>query len=199
MGSVASKMKMKNYKRHQKPQVLVLGLDGAGKTSIVHVLDKGEFAEVPMTVSYNYTQLRKKKHKHFIIWDIGGQEKLRQTWRHYFFGIKVLVFVLDASDRQRLREAHHELHMLVEDEMLKDVPLLVLCNKMDVVRERIEKGDTEEEEKGSHHLYPVYKSPEDVMDIIKKSFHDCKGTYMGVSAKSGEGIQETFEWLVSKL
>eukprot|EP00359_Climacostomum_virens_P001134 CAMPEP_0204896730 /NCGR_PEP_ID=MMETSP1397-20131031/329_1 /ASSEMBLY_ACC=CAM_ASM_000891 /TAXON_ID=49980 /ORGANISM="Climacostomum Climacostomum virens, Strain Stock W-24" /LENGTH=136 /DNA_ID=CAMNT_0052064385 /DNA_START=1399 /DNA_END=1812 /DNA_ORIENTATION=- len=68
----------------------------------------------------------------FTIWDIGGQDKLRPLWRHYFHGSNAVIFVVDSSDRERLEEAREELYRVISDEELRDVTLLVLANKQDL-------------------------------------------------------------------
>uniref|UniRef100_A0A8C5H3F4 ADP-ribosylation factor 4-like n=1 Tax=Gouania willdenowi TaxID=441366 RepID=A0A8C5H3F4_GOUWI len=68
----------------------------------------------------------------FTVWDVGGQDKIRPLWRHYFQNTQGLIFVVDSNDRERINEAADELSkMLLEDE-LKDAILLVFANKQDL-------------------------------------------------------------------
>ncbi|CAB3384465.1 Hypothetical predicted protein [Cloeon dipterum] len=68
----------------------------------------------------------------FTVWDVGGQDKIRPLWRHYFQNTQGLIFVIDSNDRERIGEAQRELeHMLKEDE-LRDAVLLVFANKQDL-------------------------------------------------------------------
>ena len=54
----------------------------------------------------------------FTVWDVGGQDKIRPLWRHYYTNTQGLIFVVDSNDRDRIGEAHDELHrMLAEDEL----------------------------------------------------------------------------------
>ena len=54
----------------------------------------------------------------FTVWDVGGQDKIRPLWRHYYTNTQGLIFVIDSNDRDRIGEAHDELHrMLAEDEL----------------------------------------------------------------------------------
>lgn len=65
----------------------------------------------------------------FTVWDVGGQDKIRPLWRHYFQNTQGLIFVVDSNDRERVGEAREELmRMLAEDE-LRDAVLLVFANK----------------------------------------------------------------------
>ena len=68
------------------------------------------------------------------IWDVGGQDKIRRLWRHYFQGTNALVFVVDSNDRERLDEARDELHRLAAEPELERVPILVYGNKADLPR-----------------------------------------------------------------
>lgn len=66
------------------------------------------------------------------MWDVGGQDKIRPLWRHYFQGTQGLIFVVDSNDRERASEAAEELGKMLREEELKDVILLVLANKQDL-------------------------------------------------------------------
>lgn len=63
---------------------------------------------------------------------MGGQDKIRPLWRHYYVGTKALVFVVDSQDQGRLDEARLELHRIMNDRAMKDCFLLVFANKMDL-------------------------------------------------------------------
>lgn len=64
--------------------------------------------------------------------DVGGQDKIRPLWRHYYVGTKALVFVVDSQDLARIDEARLELHRIMNDRVMKDCFLLVFANKMDL-------------------------------------------------------------------
>lgn len=66
------------------------------------------------------------------LWDVGGQERLRALWPHYYKGIDAVIFVVDSADVTRMPEARSELHNAYTDRELAQVPLLVLANKQDV-------------------------------------------------------------------
>ena len=50
------------------------------------------------------------------MWDVGGQDKIRPLWRHYYQNTQGLIFVVDSSDRERIQESHDELHKMVSAE-----------------------------------------------------------------------------------
>jgi len=116
-------------------RVLLLGLDGAGKsTALAHMkTDKGpsKDAETVPTVGFNVETVR-HQNQTFIVWDVGGQHKIRPLWKHYFAHTDAIIFVVDSSDTERIQEAKSELDgLLSEPELAKSV-LLILCNKCDI-------------------------------------------------------------------
>jgi small GTP-binding protein len=72
------------------------------------------------------------KNVKFNVWDVGGQDKIRPLWRHYYTGTQGLVFVVDSQDRERIDEAKQELHRILSDREMKDCLLLVFANKQDL-------------------------------------------------------------------
>ena len=112
-------------------RILMLGLDNSGKTSILYRLKLGQPKRTVPTIGFNVETLEYKNIA-FTVWDVGGQEKLRALWRHYFASTQALIFVVDSSDRGRLQEAAEELHRLIKEEELQNALLLVLANKQDL-------------------------------------------------------------------
>ena len=84
------------------------------------------------TVGFNVESVTYKNVK-FNVWDVGGQDKIRPLWRHYYSGTQGLIFVVDSSDHARLEEARSELHKIINDREMKDALLLVFANKQDVL------------------------------------------------------------------
>lgn len=66
------------------------------------------------------------------IQDVGGQDKIRPLWRHYYTGTQALIFVVDSADRDRIDEARHELHRIVNDREMREVIILIFANKQDL-------------------------------------------------------------------
>ncbi len=65
----------------------------------------------------------------FTVWDVGGQDKIRPLWRHYFQNTQGLIFVVDSNDRERVAEASEELQKMLREDELRDAKLLVFANK----------------------------------------------------------------------
>lgn len=109
----------------------MVGLDAAGKTTILYKLKLGEIVTTIPTIGFNVETVEYKNIS-FTVWDVGGQDKIRPLWRHYFQNTQGLIFVVDSNDRERVAESCEELSkMLMEDE-LKDAVLLVFANKQDL-------------------------------------------------------------------
>lgn len=161
----------------KEARILMLGLDAAGKTTIVYKLKLGEVLNSIPTIGFNVETVEFKNIK-FNVWDVGGQDKIRVLWRHYYPGTQGLIFVVDSSDRNRINLAKQELHKMLEEEDLKDAVLLVFANKQDLgvmpVAEVIDKLD---------------------LQSIKGRDWFCQGT----SALTGAGLYEGFNWLTKKL
>uniref|UniRef100_UPI00398F2CA5 ADP-ribosylation factor 4-like n=1 Tax=Pristiophorus japonicus TaxID=55135 RepID=UPI00398F2CA5 len=112
-------------------RILMVGLDAAGKTTILYKLKLGEIVTTIPTIGFNVETLEFKNIS-FTVWDVGGQDKIRPLWRHYFQNTQALIFVVDSNDRERIQESAEELQkMLCEDE-LRDAVLLVFANKQDL-------------------------------------------------------------------
>ena len=114
-------------------RILILGLDNAGKTTILYKLQNEAEDEEVMTIptiGFNVETLQYKNIK-FQVWDLGGQTSIRPYWRCYYPNTDAIIFVVDSADRERLAVARQELQAMLDEEELKDAILLVLANKQD--------------------------------------------------------------------
>ena len=68
----------------------------------------------------------------FTVWDVGGQDKIRPLWRHYFQNTQGLIFVVDSNDRERISEAKDELQKMLQEDELREAVVLVFANKQDL-------------------------------------------------------------------
>lgn len=113
-------------------RILLLGLDNAGKTTLLKKLALEDVSHITPTQGFNIKSVQTDGFK-LNVWDIGGQRKLRPYWRNYFENTDILIYVVDSSDRKRLEETGYELNELLTDEKLNNVPILVFANKQDLV------------------------------------------------------------------
>ncbi|XP_064415495.1 ADP-ribosylation factor-like protein 9 [Latimeria chalumnae] len=118
-----------NEEKLQTKKILVLGLDGAGKTSIINTLatNIGKQSVSP-TEGFNAVCINTEKTKLEFL-EIGGKETLRTYWRMYLTTAQVLVYVVDSADHKRLPLAKQHLHQLIQEDL--HLPLVVLANKQD--------------------------------------------------------------------
>ncbi|BHF65413.1 ADP-ribosylation factor protein 3 [Sparganum proliferum] len=151
-------------------RILSLGLDNAGKTTILKQLASEDIAH-----GFNVKSVVSQGFK-LNVWDIGGQRKIRPYWRNYYDNTDVLIYVIDSSDDARFEETGEELFELLKDEKLKGVPLLVLANKQDLVNAASADGLSE--------------------GLGLTSIRDRKWQIQPCSALSGEGLQNGMEWLI---
>ncbi|XP_078531282.1 E3 ubiquitin-protein ligase TRIM23 isoform X2 [Lissotriton helveticus] len=160
-------------------RVVTLGLDGAGKTTILFKLKQDEFMQPIPTIGFNVETVEYKNLK-FTIWDVGGKHKLRPLWKHYYLNTQAVVFVIDSSYRDRVTEAHSELAKLLTEKELRDALLLIFANKQDVAGAL---------------------SVEEVTELLSLHKLCCGRSWyiQGCDARSGMGLYEGLDWLSRQL
>jgi ADP-ribosylation factor 1/2 len=126
MGNLASILNRFMGKREIR--IVMVGLDAAGKTTILYKLKLGDKVITIPTIGFNVETVE-YKNINFTVWDIGGQDKIRPLWRYYYANTQAVIFVVDCNDRDRLPEAREELHRMLSEHALKDSILLVFANK----------------------------------------------------------------------
>lgn len=113
-------------------QLVLLGLDGGGKTSILNCLRNAKDLPVQPTIGFNLEQISRKKVT-FEIWDVGGQEHIRELWKHYYDNEEMdgVLFVVDATDENRLKAAKSALQIVLAGLSTKNTFIGILANKQD--------------------------------------------------------------------
>ncbi|XP_074938014.1 ADP-ribosylation factor-like protein 11 [Phalacrocorax aristotelis] len=127
MGKLISK-----GQRKRDARVVMLGLDFAGKSTLLYKLKSGQAVETCPTVGFNVESLQTPCHVSFTLWDVGGQGSLRASWPDYLEDTSTLIFVLDSTDTARLPEAAAVLEEVLSHPSMAGVPILLLANKQDV-------------------------------------------------------------------
>ena len=166
-----------SFTSEKEARILMLGLDAAGKSTIVHKMKFNESVSTIPTIGFNVDTIKFGKLS-FNIWDIGGQGQLRVLWKHYFPNTDGLIYIVDSADTSRIEESKQELFRLLEDEDLRGIPVLVFANKLDL----------------------GINSVNSVAD--KMGLRDIKGRewhIQGASALLGNGLYEGFDWLAKTL
>jgi Arf/Sar family protein len=115
----------------KEAKIAMIGLDGAGKTTVIYQFQLGEVVTTIPTIGFNVENVEYKKLK-FTIYDVGGQARLRPLWRYYYQGVDAIIFVVDSCDTERLALARDELARALSDDDLRDAHVLVFANKQDM-------------------------------------------------------------------
>ena len=156
----------------------MVGLDAAGKTTILYKLKLGEVVTTIPTIGFNVESVE-YKNINFTVWDVGGQDKIRPLWRHYFTNTQGLIFVVDSNDRERIQEAKDELNKMLDEDELRDAVVLVFANKQDL---------------------PNALSTSELVD--KLGINSLKNRHWYIQATcatQGSGIYEGLDWLSDQL
>lgn len=177
MGNVFTNL-FKGLFGKKEMRILMVGLDAAGKTTILYKLKLGEIVTTIPTIGFNVETVEYKNIS-FTVWDVGGQDKIRPLWRHYFQNTQGLIFVVDSNDRERFGEAREELmRMLTEDE-LRDAVLLIFANKQDL---------------------PNAMNAAEITDkLLLHSLRNRNWYIQATCATSGDGLYEGLDWLSNQL
>ncbi|XP_057710892.1 ADP-ribosylation factor-like protein 2 [Corythoichthys intestinalis] len=176
MGLLTILRKMRQKEREMR--LLILGLDNAGKTTVVKRLNGEDISTIPPTLGFRIITLEHRDYK-LNIWDVGGQKSLRSYWRNYFERTDGLVWVVDSADRQRMEDCRQELHKLLLEERLLGSTLLVFANKQDLP------GALSEE---------AIRSALALDDI--KNHHWC---LIACSAVTGQNLLAGVDWLLDDI
>ncbi|KHJ88438.1 ADP-ribosylation factor family protein [Oesophagostomum dentatum] len=159
-------------------RILMLGLHNSGKSTVLCKLKSGDVEAVTRTAGFNVETV-KYRDVAFTIWDIGGNQRVRHIWKHYYVNVKAVIFVVDSSDHKQITEALEEVLDLMEVPELKGTTLLVLANKQD--------------------LEGCMNSEEITAELKLHSIKDREWHVQPSSGISGEGLMSAIEWLYLKV
>eukprot|EP01018_Ginkgo_biloba_P012415 Gb_10633 [translate_table: standard] len=163
---------------NKEMRVVMLGLDAAGKTTILYKLHIGEILSTVPTIGFNVEKVQ-YKNVQFTVWDVGGQEKLRPLWKHYFNTTDGLIYVVDSLDRERIGKATAEFQAIVNDPLMRNSAILVFANKQDM--------------KGA-------MTPAEVCEALGLfNLRNRRWHIQGTCATKGEGLYEGLDWLAATL
>ncbi|KAJ8405485.1 hypothetical protein AAFF_G00319580 [Aldrovandia affinis] len=152
----------------QEVRIVLLGLDNAGKTTLLKKLASEDISTITPTQGFNIKSVASNGMK-LNVWDIGGQRKIRSFWKKYLDNTDLLIYVIDSADKKRFEETGQELFELVDEEILKGVPILIFANKQD--------------------LATASPASEIAEGLNLHTFRDREWQIQACSALSGEGVQ----------
>lgn len=175
MGNLFSSL-FKGLFGDKEVRILILGLDGAGKTTILYKLSIGEVVDTVPTIGFNVETVTYKNIK-FNVWDLGGQSSIRPYWRCYYADTSAVIYVIDSADTDRISIAGEELNAMLSEEELQGANLLVFANKQD--------------QEGA--LTPAEVTTRLGLHLLK----DRNWRIEGCSAVQGTGLSEGLDWLVN--
>ncbi|ORY84926.1 ADP-ribosylation factor family-domain-containing protein [Protomyces lactucae-debilis] len=157
-------------------RILILGLDNAGKTTLLTSLLGEDISQISPTLGFSIRTVQFGGFK-LDIWDVGGQKTLRSYWRNYFESTDGLIWVVDATDHDRMQDSREELHALLTEERLLGADLLVLANKTDILG--------------------CMTSAQIEQALLLGAIRGHRWRIFEVSAYTGKNVKEGFEYLVS--
>ena len=179
MGNIFSNVWSRLFAFNKECRILMVGLDAAGKTTILYKFKLGETCTAIPTIGFNVEEVQ-YKNICFTMWDVGGQKRIREMWRHYYDNTQAVIFVVDSSDHERIEtEAREELHVLLQEEQLKDSVFLIFANKQDMP--------------GAMNVAELQ---------VKLGLHEVRGKTWFIQptvATKGDGIYEGLDWLSNQI
>lgn len=178
MGIWASRMWRRLFGDGTHCKIVIVGLNNAGKTTILYKLHLGQVVQTQPTIGSNVEEV---KHDNitFQVWDLGGQENLRANWSTYFEETDAVVFVVDSNDQENMVLAKMELFNVVLHEDLKYSCLLVLANKQDI--------------QGCRNVGEI------VQDLDLHTIRTHEWQIQNCCALTGEGLQEGLTWIAERV
>ncbi|KAI9092885.1 ADP-ribosylation factor family-domain-containing protein [Phlyctochytrium arcticum] len=167
--------------------VIILGLDNAGKTTLLERI-KSTFTGVPglspdkiaPTVGLNIGKVE-VKNVQLQFWDLGGQKELHSIWEKYYSECHAIVFVVDATDKERIEEVKNTFESVITNDSVEGVPVLMLANKQDVST--------------SLQVHEI----KEIFNPIALHLGARDSKVMPVSALQGDGVEEAVNWLLVRL
>jgi small GTP-binding protein len=166
-------------KKHHK--VLMFGLDAAGKTTLLHQMndDKSAQARASFWAILQRGNSALAVNLTVQVWDVGGEVALNAMWRHRYEGTSAVVFVVDSTDSARFPQAQQELRAVLEDDdMPRDVPVLVLATKQDL---------------------PTARRPAKVSVMLELMLSARRWSVQGCCGTTGDGVAAALGWLTREL
>ena len=163
-------------KKKKEIKGLILGLDNAGKTTILKSFKGETVLNLPPTKGFNFKKFD-YNNTTFILWDLGGQKSIRKFWDNYYEKENdCIIYVIDSSDSERLEETGKELYNIIQQPELSGLPLVIFANKQDL---------------------NMALSAEEILEQLGlDEIMDRKWTIIASSALTKQGLSTGLKWII---
>ena len=178
MGFLLSKIIEFFTKSRNNFKIIILGMQNAGKTTILYRLSLGQLVKTTPTIGSNVEELTHNNVK-FQAWDLGGQESTRSVWDVYYMSTDAVVYVIDSQDDENFEESKAQFHKVISHPNLKNTIILIFANKQDL--------------QGAKDVNKLIEDYE--FDKIKNHIWKIQSC----SALKGEGLISGIKWLSEQL
>ena len=165
----------------KKNTILLIGLDDAGKTTLTGRLTQNRLIQPSPTARPSTHEIQIGSTL-LAITDVGGHVQVRSLWRDYMYASTRLIFVVDASNRERIPEARYELFNALKDDEARHVPVLILANKVDNTETAMSEMELIDALQLSQYLYG----------------EDSHMKLCMCSIKRNEGFSDGLKWLIKQ-
>ncbi|CAF1146755.1 unnamed protein product [Adineta ricciae] len=162
----------------EEHKIIIVGLDNAGKTTILYQFLMNEVVHTSPTIGSNVEEVVFKNIR-FLMMDIGGQESLRSSWQTYFAHTEYVILVVDSTDRERLLITKQELFRMLQSEELRTASVLIFANKQDIK--------------------DAMTSAEISKQLCLTSIKDQAWHIQACCALTGEGLYQGLDWIASRI
>ena len=177
MGFIFSKILDFFSRSRNKFKIIILGIQNAGKTTILYRLSIGQLVKTTPTIGSNVEEISYNNVK-LQAWDLGGQESSRSVWDIYFTNTDAIIYVIDTND-ETYDDSKEQFYKLLKNETLRNVVILIYANKQDL---------------------PGAKNVGDIIKIYGlDNIKDHIWHIQPCSAQTGEGLITGMKWLSDQL
>jgi GTPase SAR1 family protein len=167
------------FSRLLKPEKIVMvGLDNVDKYNMLRIFKLSEIENSSYDNGFEIYSV--KTHKISIFsWNLFDNDEIRDLWRQFYQNTSGIIFLLDSNDRNRINEARDELQKMLNEDSLKDVPLIVFANSQDL---------------------PDEIKSEEIAELLElNSIRVRKWKIQKINADSQKGIYEGVDWLLTTI
>jgi small GTP-binding protein len=153
----------------------MIGNSDVGKTSILYRLMTNDFKIQEATIGIDFSVIQRTirgRNIKLTLWDTAGQERFGAICKNVCRNVAAIIIVFDITDLKSYVDIVKWLNF-VKDEAHEDAKILVLANKMDRLCDAVID-----------------------IDDVEREMNDKGFQFNVVSAKTGAGIKEAFDYYI---